>query len=618
MYPESRSFVEIAYRVITNLGLGAVEMSEFIAREVSPVQYCRELVRASDIYVAIIGFKYGTVVPDESPEASFTELEYNEARATGLPCLVFLLDDAAPVPRSLVDIDARKIEDFRKRLLESNVTVAKFRNGKDFSALLHDSLQNLIDSSNESLPLRTTVVNQYRPWMVPNFGQIVDRPEISQKLLKLLLEPDTSAVGITTAIEGAGGFGKTTLAALVCKAEALRERYAGGLIWLTIGEDLSGSALAELANSATEIISSTRPSTSDPLVAGAMLGEAMDASDGVLMVLDDVWFSDQLAPFMIGGANSRRLVTTRNRNVLPRGAKSFLVDAMQDDQATKLLTMGLGKLPLGIIIKLMDITGRWPVLLGLINASILENVKLGATVEEAANWAISKLAQDGPAALDIRYPSSRAQAVTATMKVSLDQLEPEERRRYLELAVFPEDAAIPRMLLRFLWTSGDRLPSPEDVASTISKANHLRLIVGRWEGAGPTFTLHDVVRNYLRSEIGADGLIELNLKFITKIGEYTLHSDDDIHGRDWWDLSDSETYLWRYLCWHLSESSNFSELERVACDLRWISKKTRLFSGVAAASSDLALVPGVLAETLFCWLGAQSSPIDSNRAVLLT
>ena len=122
---------------------------------------------------------------------------------------------------------------------------------------------------------------------------------------------------------------------------------------------------------------------------------------------------------------------------------------MQDDQATKLLTMGLGKLPLGIIIKLMDITGRWPVLLGLINASILENVKLGATVEEAANWAISKLAQDGPAALDIRYPSSRAQAVTATMKVSLDQLEPEERRRYLELAVFPEDAAIPRMLLGF-------------------------------------------------------------------------------------------------------------------------------------------------------------------------
>lgn len=62
-----------------------------------PVKYCRVRVRSCEIYVAVVGFRYGTTVPGLA--ISYTEMEFAEAGAAGLPRLVFLVDEGARLLR---------------------------------------------------------------------------------------------------------------------------------------------------------------------------------------------------------------------------------------------------------------------------------------------------------------------------------------------------------------------------------------------------------------------------------------------------------------------------------------------------------------------------------------
>lgn len=45
-----------------------------------------------------------------------------------------------------------------------------------------------------------------------------------------------STVGIITALKGAGGFGKTTLARAVCHDPRVRQKFSDGILWATLGE----------------------------------------------------------------------------------------------------------------------------------------------------------------------------------------------------------------------------------------------------------------------------------------------------------------------------------------------------------------------------------------------
>ena len=93
-FPEGKSYVAEAERAISAAGHVIVEMADFPATDHPAAQLCAERVRGCDVYVGVLGTRYGSPVRDK-PEVSYTELEFDTATAAGLPRLVFLLDIAA-------------------------------------------------------------------------------------------------------------------------------------------------------------------------------------------------------------------------------------------------------------------------------------------------------------------------------------------------------------------------------------------------------------------------------------------------------------------------------------------------------------------------------------------
>jgi hypothetical protein len=84
---------------------------------------------------------------------------------------------------------------------------------------------------------------------------------------------------------------------------------------------------------------------------------------------------------------------------LPGSAERVVVDAMDHGEARQLLTTGTVGASSGVVGELLAVTGRWPVLLALVNGAVRTDLNAGRRVDESMREILQELRTTGPTAL---------------------------------------------------------------------------------------------------------------------------------------------------------------------------------------------------------------------------
>ncbi|MGH3916443.1 MAG: FxSxx-COOH system tetratricopeptide repeat protein [Pseudonocardiaceae bacterium] len=293
-FPARRSFLAAAERAVSRAGDAISDMAYFTARNHTPAQVCREAVRSADIYVGIIGFRYGSPVRDQR-ELSYTELEFQAADEAGLPRLVFLLDEEIADQEELGwdTPHAARQKAFRQRLTDSGLTIAQVSTPEGLSEVLFQALRDLPPAGSALTVIR----------LGPRPPQFVGRNGLLAELRDRLTAPGPTPRLI--AVHGLGGVGKTS----VTVEYAHRHQHEYGLIWQLAAEDPT-TLSADYGELAAQLGVRERGDHADPV---AQVHAALAARpDRWLLLLDNVTDARAIRGVLPPAGDGHVLLTTRS------------------------------------------------------------------------------------------------------------------------------------------------------------------------------------------------------------------------------------------------------------------------------------------------------------------
>ncbi|MEM7534622.1 MAG: NB-ARC domain-containing protein, partial [Chloroflexota bacterium] len=401
----------------------------------------------------------------------------------------------------------------------------------------------------------------------------VQRPHEYNQLINYLLIGEERTVAITATLKGAGGFGKTTLAQAICHDQGIRDAFPDGILWATIGEEGNNVTLG--LRKLYHAVTGREAQFVDQHDATTQLRDALQ-DQRYLIVIDDVWNAAHLQPFLQGGEQCARLVTTRIASVAPKQADVVTVDAMQMNEATALLGAGLtidnSNNEPATLSQLAQRLGEWPLLLKLVNRRLYEDVEYGGlSLIDAVEGVNEELHDFGLTSFDADNAEERDQAVAASIGVSLRRLQKDalygrmtvdEVARFMELVIFPEDSIIPVSTLTLLWGQTGGLT--DAAAKKLCRRLADLSLVSRYDMHIQKVLLHDITQRYL--------VYQTSREKYNQLQHILLKGYSKKCNGVWWELID-DNYIFQYLLWHLGEAGEQAQLEELLLTYRWLDVK---------------------------------------------
>ena len=505
-FPRDRSFVRAVLDALSRAGLAAVDMAYFAAREGQPADYCQQRVRDCEIYLAVVGFRYGSLVPGES--VSYTELEFVEATVTGKPRLVFILDeDSAGLPEELIDDDRAAVDAFRRRLQDAGLIVAGFSSAEGLELAVFQAIQELVSPGGRVVPRQL-------PAALAHFA---GRSEELTSLTALLRGRSEIASTIAiTAVGGTAGVGKTALA--VQWAHQVVDRFPDGQLYVDLrgfspgGQPVAPSAAVRRFLDALDMAPERIPADLDAQTA---LYRSLVAGRRMLIILDNARDSAQVRPLLPGTATCMVVVTSRNQMsglVAAAGAAVVDLDLLSEDESRDLLIQRLGMDRItaepGAVAEIVTRCARLPLALALVaaHAAIRPRTALHALAAELRDarrrW--ETLSSDDPAA-----------EVRAVFSWSYHALTPAACRlfRLLGLHPGPDATALAAASLAGL--------TPTAVRPLLAELIQAGILV---EPTAGRYTFHDLLRGYATELAHTTDTDEQRRTAISRVLDHYLHT----------------------------------------------------------------------------------------------
>ena len=555
-YEDLRAYREAVSAALRKSGLDVAQMEDYTAADERPLDLCLRDVGQSEIYVGLFAWRYGYVPPADqgNPERrSITELEYRQAERSGLRKLVFFAhqDTLGSWPDRFKDVvtghgdRGEQLRRFRDEVCTEK-TASFFRTPEELATLVLAAIMRSGSSG--------------RLYNIPRLSTgFVPRPDLAESIVEALAGGTGRPAGANTLIQGPGGFGKTTLAIEACHHPRLVEAFPDGMLWTSLGQMPN---LVAILSDLHSLAADGPPRVAGEEQIGLALANALKGRR-CLVVVDDVWRPDDLTQFLrLDGP--RLLVTTRVRALAEQARLTdwaeVVVGEMTAIEAAAILGRGMAleASDAALLQQLARRLGCWPLMLELVGARILEEVRRRRrSVAESIGVVGALLERKGVFSFDRPGTKERNAALALSIDAGLDAAEescPGLAGKAAELSVFPQNLAIPAAVLADLWGM-EPADAEEDVLRPLDNLSLLQ-----WIPESGEFRLHAMVSEALGAGLAheATGTAAVHRRLLDAWGDpHRLPHD----------------YAWRWFGWHSRRAKESTRLRTLLLDLRWLEAK---------------------------------------------
>lgn len=346
-----------------------------------------------------------------------------------------------------------------------------------------------------ALPPRADSGHHSVPALPPHY---LMRGELHERVVSALLTCDKhDQRRLAIGLHGMAGIGKTVTATAIGRDARIHDRYRDGVFWLTLGLEPDFNSLhAQLARSLgskriCEDVREWREHLSELLL-----------TKRALLILDDVWSGEHLREFDVLPVCSRLLVTTREGSLITAmGAVEEQLNVLTREESLSLLFNWSGQVFVRDDMsaeRVVKECGFLPLALSICGAMMRDGVPVCDILEALSDADLEFISHHE---MNYSYPN-----VLRALKVSIDfmgERDPAQAERYLELGVFPKDAAIPEQAVITLWCStGDITPREGRKLLSIFARKALLSLTGT--SPDQIIFLHDLQHDFIHKQYEAD------------------------------------------------------------------------------------------------------------------